>query len=431
MLKRFLLLNCFVLALLVAIPHNSQIAAQSKKPSQALRQVVEQRRKLLEMREREAGEAGAQQPGMASLDDQDEVNEAVKKFAAERAAAFKIGEWKDDELSALARLYLAAEQYARAAEAFRAFLSSGVRSPTVEAARIGLARALIETEQFEEVEKLLENIELGFVIEGPAIMVARAGLYMDLAIVMRDRNQHEKAAELARKGYMLADSVSLSRRVPPPLQETVDRDRIILAAIAIASYERVGRKKEAGVLNDLVQKFDSDRQPELRSFYDSELANARLIGTPAPDLVVSRWLEGEQKNLSDLRGKVVLLDFWAMWCGPCVTAFPHLLGFQSKYAGKGFEVVGVTRFYGRSDAEESLSRDQELKSLQSYKAKHKLTYSLAVGKMDDVTNEERYAVIGLPTVILIDRRGNVRHVKRSAGEYRKLERLLEKLIGEK
>jgi hypothetical protein len=50
--------------------------------------------------------------------------------------------------------------------------------------------------------------------------------------------------------------------------------------------------------------------------------------------------------------------------------------------------------------------------------------------MDDVTNEERYGVIGLPTVILIDRRGNVRHVKRGVGEYRQLEKQIERLIGE-
>jgi len=180
--------------------------------------------------------------------------------------------------------------------------------------------------------------------------------------------------------------------------------------------------------------FDFNHKPELRSVYESELAASRLIGTPAPELEVSRWIEGKQgssKSLGELRGNVVLLDFWAMWCGPCVAAFPHLRGFQSKYAGKGFEVVGVTKFYGRSDSEESLKREQEFKSLQNYKAKHQLTYPFAVGKMDDVTNEERYGVAGIPTMILIDRRGAVRHIKRGVGEYRKLEKQIEKLVGEK
>jgi len=377
---------------------------------------------------REANADKDQPPDLAELE---ELDEAVKKFAAERAAGFKISDWKGEELYSLALLYQISAQFAPAAEAYRAYLNSDSRTRMASNARVGLARALIEMERLEEAEKLLESLELSF-IEEPVMTASRVGFYKDLAVALRDRGLHERAAELARKGYSLADdSISLSRGMAPGLRETTERNQIILAALAVASYERAGRKKEAGDLNDLVMKFDFNRQPELRSVYESELAGARLIGAPAPELVISRWLEGQPKNLGDLRGKVVLLDFWAMWCGPCVTAFPRLREFQSKYADQGLEVIGVTRFYGRSDTEESLSREQEWKSLQSYKAKHKLAYPFAVGKMDDVTNEEQYGVVGLPAVILIDRRGQVRHVKRGIGDYRKLEKQIEKLIGEK
>jgi thiol-disulfide isomerase/thioredoxin len=424
MLKRIILLISIFVALSPALPHNPQAAAQSRKPSQTLRQIVEQHRKMLETYEREASEARTQPL------DLEEVDDAVRKLAAERAAGFKIGDWKGEELYALANIYQIAEQFDSAATAYRAFLNSGTRSRTMQEARAGLARALIETGQHEEAEKLLANMELAF-IEEPTMMAVRASLYKDLAIALRDRNSYEDAAELARKGYTLADSLTLSRGTLPGLLESMERNKIVLAATAVASYERLGRKKEADDLNDLVKKFDFNRQPELRSVYESELASARLVGAAAPDLVISRWLDGQQKSLGELRGKTVLLDFWAMWCGPCITAFPHFREFQSKYASQGFEIIGVTRFYGRSEAEESLSRDQEIMSLQSYKAKHKLNYPFAIGKMDDVANEERYGVIGLPTVILIDRRGVVRHVKRGIGEYRKLDKQIKRLIDEK
>jgi thiol-disulfide isomerase/thioredoxin len=427
MLKRILLLNQLAFLLLAAC-FDSQGAAQGRKPSQALRQVAEHQRKLSETFSREAEADKDQPPDLAELE---ELDEAVKKFAAERAAGFNLSDWKGEELYSLALLYQISEQFAPAAEAFRAYLNSDARTRSASSARIGLARALIELEQLEEVEKLLESMELGF-MEGPVMAAARAAIYKDLAVALRDRGSHGKAADLARKGYARADdAISLSRGTAPELREMTERNRVVLAALAVASYERAGRKKEAADLNDLVMKFDFNSRPELRSVYELELAGARLVGTPAPELVISRWLDGQPKTLGDLRGKVVLLDFWAMWSGPCVTAFPRLIEFQSKYADKGLEVIGVTRFYGRSDDEESLSREQEWKSLQSYKAKHKLTYPFAVGKMDDVTNEERYGVVGLPAVILIDRRGNVRHVKRGVGEYRKLERQIEKLIGEK
>jgi len=361
------------------------------------------------------------------------MDEALIKFAAERAAGFKIGDWKGEELYALATLYQWAEQFALAGEAFRAYLKGDSKTGMAANARIGLMRALIEMEQLDEAEKLLEGAEWD-ITDNPAALTARTGLYKDLADALRDRGLYDRVAAPANKGYKLANSLVLSGDLPPILLETAEINQTILATMTVASYERVGRKREADDLNKIALDFDFNRRPELRPVYESELAVARLIGTPAPELEVSRWIEGKQgapKSLSELRGNVVLLDFWAMWSQPSVTAFPRLRGFQSKYAGKGFEIIGVTKFYGRSDSEASLSREQEFKSLQNYKARRQLTYPFAVGKMDDVTNEERYGVAGAPTVILIDRRGVVRSVKRGAGEYRKLEKQIERLINEK
>ncbi|MGH9767226.1 MAG: TlpA family protein disulfide reductase [Blastocatellia bacterium] len=441
MLKRILPLT--LLALLWPLAALPDLRAQVRKPSQALREVAEQQRKLSETLQRDAEqlkerssaiESEATAPAYATNpDDPDKVDEALIKFAAERAAGFKIEDWKGEELYALAMLYQRAEQFAPAGEAFRAYLKGDSKSRVAANARTGLMRAMIETEQFDGLEKSLEGAEWD-INDNPAALTARTGLYRDLAGALRDRGLNDRAATLADKGYKMASSLVLSGNLPSILLEMAERNQIILAAMAVAASERAGRKKDADELNKLVTDFDFNRRPELRSFYDLELTAARMIGTPTPELEVMRWIEGKQespRSLSELRGKVVLLDFWAMWCGPCLTAFPRLREFQSKYSGKGFEVIGVTKFYGRSDSEESLSREQEFKSLQNYKAKHQLTYPFAVGQMDDVTNEERYGVGGIPTVILIDRRGAVRHFKRGVGEYRKLEKQIEKLVNEK
>jgi thiol-disulfide isomerase/thioredoxin len=437
MLKRLLLLTQLSLFLLFAV---SPARAQGGKPSQALRQVIERQRKLMEDHERTVERSmewlsGSSKLGAASVfaSDTDEMDEALIRFAAERSIGFKISDWKGEELYSLASLYQIGERFTSARDAYRAYLSENPRSRTVLSARVGLIRALIETEQLEEAEKSLGGTELTFA-ESPSVNYARIGLYRDLALALRDRGLYERAAELAKKGYQLADVFALSRNIGLNLIETTRRNQIVMAALAVASYERAGRKKEAADLNKLALDFDFNQQPELRAVYENELAAARLIGTPAPELDVSRWIEGKQgapQSLSQLRGKVILLDFWAMWCGPCVVAFPRLRDFQSRYADKGLEIIGVTKLYGRSDTEESLTREQEFKSLQNYKAKHQLSYPFAVGKMDDVTNEERYGVAGIPTMILIDRRGVVRLVKRGVGEYRKLEKQIEKLIGEK
>ncbi|TXT20746.1 MAG: thioredoxin, partial [Planctomycetota bacterium] len=86
--------------------------------------------------------------------------------------------------------------------------------------------------------------------------------------------------------------------------------------------------------------------PALARTIETSKKLAALIGTPAGPLEIAEWTNGTALSESDLKGKVVLLDFWAIWCGPCIATFPHLREWQEKYSEKGLVIVGVTRFYG-------------------------------------------------------------------------------------
>lgn len=402
-----------------------QVVAQNERPSKALRQVTERQKILREKFDREVTEGKAQTHQWESRSDE------IRQLAADRAAEFKIKDWKDDELMALAALYQQAEQFASAAEALSAYLSANPskKLPGIRDVRVGYVRMLLEVDRIEEAEKTLQEA-FPDADDVPAIITSYAGLAHQMAIAFRDRRKFEQAAEWAKRGYRLADEANQGVLLESPLHHSSLLIQYALAALQVAMKEQLGQKKEAEEFNAAVMKLDSSKNPELRSFYESELKMARLIGDPAPELAATRWLDSSSKNLSELRGKVVLLDFWAMWCAPCVTAFPYLREFRSTYENKGFEIVGVTRFYGHSETEEYASRELELKGLQNYRREHQLSYPIAVGKMDDVTNEEHFNVISLPTVILIDRRGNVRYVKRGVGDYKRLNRQIAKLIDE-
>src|SRR5262249_55495959 len=71
-----------------------------------------------------------------------------------------------------------------------------------------------------------------------------------------------------------------------------------------------------------------------------------LVGKPAPDFPTPDFaLNGKPASLAGLKGKVVLLVFWAVWCGPCIATFPHLRDWSKEYKDKGLEIVGVTPYY--------------------------------------------------------------------------------------
>jgi len=114
-------------------------------------------------------------------------------------------------------------------------------------------------------------------------------------------------------------------------------------------------------------------------------------GNEAPDFTLTD-LEGHRLTLSDYRGKVVLLDFWATWCGPCRTEIPHFVEMQNKYGPQGFQVIGI-------------SMDDDVKPVREYYQQHRLNYPVAVG--DDKLADRFGGTLGLPVNVIIDRQGRI------------------------
>ncbi len=116
------------------------------------------------------------------------------------------------------------------------------------------------------------------------------------------------------------------------------------------------------------------------------------VGKPAPDFLVTD-LKGEEISLKDYRGQVVLLDFWATWCGPCLTEMPKVKKTYEKYKDQKFQIIGI-------------SRDNSKTPLEAYVEKEGLAwinYWDENGKLTDL-----YKVIGFPTTFLIDGAGVIR-----------------------
>lgn len=116
--------------------------------------------------------------------------------------------------------------------------------------------------------------------------------------------------------------------------------------------------------------------------------------TPAPALK-ARDLSGAPKALADYRGKVVLLNFWASWCPPCLREMPSMERLRVKMAGRPLEIVALASAESAEDVKPFLS-------------KMKLGFPILLDP--DGSNTKRWKVFALPTTFLLDAKGRVRYV---------------------
>ncbi len=138
-------------------------------------------------------------------------------------------------------------------------------------------------------------------------------------------------------------------------------------------------------------------------------------GSVAPEINGQRVSGTDPVRLEDLQGRVVVLDFWATWCGPCRMISPVLERLHQQHHAAGLTVVGLS--------------DESAATVRRHAGAHPVGYTLA----GNARNTHRaYSVRALPTLFVIDRSGKVRHVGSGAGanEMAQLERVVQTLLAE-
>jgi peroxiredoxin len=162
-----------------------------------------------------------------------------------------------------------------------------------------------------------------------------------------------------------------------------------IQALEPDKYSDIYKAVDAG----LTKKYPNDKN--VRMFHDLvKSMMATMIGQDAPDISLPS-VNGEELSLSSLKGKVVLIDFWASWCGPCRKEMPNVVKAYAKFKDKGFEIFGVSLDQDKARWEEAIAKDgitwPQVSDLKQW--------SSSVVRL--------YNIQGIPYTVLIDRQGKI------------------------
>lgn len=336
------------------------------------------------------------------------------------------------------------------------------------------ARAIVQVifarqRKFDDAEKML-----GEYLKGSPVRLSQRGqMERELARSLAAQNNLTAAAPHGEQAYAAYKSIAAD----PTTRAKILDELIDSGLFLFDTYRTLGRRREADATLDDLRKTAVFLQSDSLFYYavDSQikyqigtgrksdaLANYaasvdqagkdftektvqtellrrlkkrekqyKVMSETAPELVnIDQFFPGERTTLADLRGKVVLLDFWATWCIPCLEAFPAMAEWRQDFGNEGFVILGVTRYYGNAEGF-AVDTANEIEYLKRFRQAHALAYDFLVAK--DESNHRLYGASSIPTAVLIDRKGIVRYVESGTGPNRLIELrdVIAKLIAEK
>lgn len=308
------------------------------------------------------------------------------------------------------------------------------------------SKVMIEAGRFDEAGRIVERLAAS----RDAAIVAEARLQQAVLHLMHRR--WDESARLLRQlhaaagdpqFYNLCLALAFSHPDPAAREEF---SRKLIAAVPLpsrieplrgrvhANLARLAReRRQSGeALSQLDQALALEKDPAQRSLWLAEKKQLQLLDQPPPPLAADEWLNAQPAALDKLKGKVLVIDFWAPWCAPCRQVIPVLQEQYRRHRDQGLLVIGYTRLYGRYsddlEKKDKVSAVEELQLLRAFVDRQRISYPIAVAK--EGAGFDAYAVSAIPFMAFVDRRGKVAYFKTGSGSPKQIEEKIAALLKE-